>query len=106
MKLVQAVLAARIGRVLDLVKTLPARQIRTVTSLARINATTAIGRGAPGHRFEPRAPESERRGCVDEDDLRRLALTDDPSTAVRWLEEACRGRCQLDGGIAGSQSSK
>lgn len=40
-------------------------------------------------------------GCIDDSDLRRLALTDDPSTAARWLDEANQGMCHFDGGIAG-----
>lgn len=39
-------------------------------------------------------------GCIGEEDLRRLALTDDPTTAARWLEDASRGECHLDGGLA------
>jgi predicted Rossmann-fold nucleotide-binding protein len=39
-------------------------------------------------------------GCIDDQDLRRLALTDDPATVVRWLGEAGQGECHLDGGVA------
>jgi len=43
-------------------------------------------------------------GCIDNQDLRRLAITDDPATAVRWLEEARKGECHLDGGISHNAS--
>ena len=39
-------------------------------------------------------------GCIDPADLQRIALTDDPATAARWLEEASQGRCHLNGGLA------
>jgi predicted Rossmann-fold nucleotide-binding protein len=40
------------------------------------------------------------RGCISRHDLARIALTDDPQTVVRWLEEAGRGQCHLNGGLA------
>ena len=39
-------------------------------------------------------------GCIDDEDLSRLALTDDPKTVLRWLEEAVHGKCDLDGGLS------
>jgi uncharacterized protein (TIGR00730 family) len=39
-------------------------------------------------------------GCISHEDLRRIALTDSVETTVRWLEDACQGQCQLDGGLA------
>jgi uncharacterized protein (TIGR00730 family) len=39
-------------------------------------------------------------GCIAHEDLQRIALTDEPSTAVRWLEESNRGHCHLNGGLA------
>jgi hypothetical protein len=44
-------------------------------------------------------------GCIDNRDLQRLALTDDPATSARWLEEAFRGECHLNGGISGSETA-
>jgi uncharacterized protein (TIGR00730 family) len=41
------------------------------------------------------------QGCISHEDLTRIALTDDPATAARWLEETSLGRCHLDGGLAG-----
>lgn len=37
-------------------------------------------------------------GCIDDEDMSRLALTDDPATVVRWLEKAGQRGCHLDGG--------
>ncbi len=42
------------------------------------------------------------RGCIDDEDLTRIALTDDPATAVRWLQEANLGQCHMNGGVAAS----
>lgn len=39
-------------------------------------------------------------GCISHEDLKKIALTDDPATAVRWLNEANRGECHLNGGLA------
>ena len=38
-------------------------------------------------------------GCIDDEDMLRLGLTDDPATVVRWLEESGLGTCDLDGGL-------
>ncbi len=39
-------------------------------------------------------------GCISEEDLARIALTDSVEKAVGWLEQASQGRCHLDGGLA------
>jgi uncharacterized protein (TIGR00730 family) len=39
-------------------------------------------------------------GCIDTEDMSRLALTDDPATVVRWLEDANKGKCDMGGGLS------
>ena len=38
-------------------------------------------------------------GCINDADLRLLAITDDPECVGRWLEEASTGHCHMDGGL-------
>ncbi|MGE3807344.1 MAG: TIGR00730 family Rossman fold protein [Gemmataceae bacterium] len=40
------------------------------------------------------------KGCIGTEDFRRLALTDDPATVAKWMEESERGKCYLNGGLA------
>jgi uncharacterized protein (TIGR00730 family) len=44
-------------------------------------------------------------GCISEEDLRRIAMTDSAETAARWLEESSQGECSLDGGLAMSMQA-
>jgi len=39
-------------------------------------------------------------GCIDEGDLRLLALTDEPATVADWMEECEEDRCYMNGGLA------
>lgn len=41
-----------------------------------------------------------REGCISPQDLSRIALTDNPETAVRWLAESSHEGYQMDGGLA------
>lgn len=38
-------------------------------------------------------------GCIDCNDLRSIAITNDPQEAVRWLVECENGKCYLNGGL-------
>lgn len=37
--------------------------------------------------------------CIEQKDLCRLAITDDPSQIVQWLDDAQSGNCHLSGGV-------
>lgn len=39
-------------------------------------------------------------GCIDDDDLAMLNVTDEPSQVATWLAECERGKCYLNGGLA------